>query len=128
MAGCPVVGGLLVIDFSPAAGSGGSCGTGKPFRHARYGRPEARPTGHTLEGSSGSFGEALRASKFEIFVPFGTKMLAVPGVGVLKCHPYRQIPIVIHGFCLRHHRLLSTLAVRTNLARPRVPARGFVSL
>src|SRR5438552_9862960 len=32
------------------------------------------------------------------FHPFGIKMLAVPGVSVLKCHPYRQIPIVIHGF------------------------------
>jgi hypothetical protein len=62
-----------------------------------------------LEGSSKEFQVVWGDGKFENLVRFGIKMLAVLGVAVLKCHPYRQIPIVIHGFCLRHHLSVSTL-------------------
>ena len=37
-------------------------------------------------------------AKSKILLLIRIKILEVPGVGMLKCHPYRQIPIVIHGF------------------------------
>ena len=64
---------------------------------------------HPMGGSLQQFPVGADGRKRIIFRPFGIKMLAVPGVVVLKCHPYRQIPIVIHGFCLRHHLSVSTL-------------------
>ena len=66
-------------------------------------------TRRSLEGLSRSLQAAWSEANFGKVVRFGIKMLAVPGVAVLKCHPYRQIPIVIHGFCLRHHLSVSTL-------------------
>ena len=62
------------------------------------------------------------------FRPFGIKMLAVAGVSVLQCHPYRRIPIVIHGFRLRHHLSRFTLSVRSSLRTFALRAWGVVSL
>ena len=64
----------------------------------------------------------------KIFHPFRIKMLAVPGVLVLKCHPYRRIPIVIHGIRLRHHLFVITLTVRSSLLSFAPRARGCVSM
>jgi len=64
----------------------------------------------------------------KIFHPFEIKMLAMPGVAVLQCDPYRQIPIVIHGFLPEASSLLFYPNCPEQFAHPRARARGCVSL
>ena len=64
----------------------------------------------------------------DFFRPSEIKMLAMPGVSVLECHPYRQIPIVIHGFLPEASSLRFYPYCPEQFAHPRALARGCVVL
>ena len=73
-------------------------------------------TKQTLSGSRQEITATVTLGTIrKIFLRIECKMLAMPGVAVLECHPYRQIPIVIHVICQRHHPSFSTLTVRSSL-------------